>query len=560
MSKVTEVASDVKKGNSHPSGSEDKYKTTPTTAIKSILKKSNEETSKQSNLKDSSEDSTEKRATVDDSARPDSNSIETFDDIEQPFASLTDEEKQIIGLMSRPSSVSNNLSTYESLDAKINPVSNAISVASFNYKASTSTNIENEAVVSSESAKTNLNDACKDVQVKEQAMKDASQKASLCSDEKEKMANEILTDPCHDRMAEKHELTFTEEKFDTFSKDKSNLSTEEKSDKISRKRKSVQLNTTTTTKTKTLREGRIDDVPSSDVIFKKRKSQQLPCVTDAVSPDSLVKGSEDLRELKHLKANDGCIKQEATTLDKFFKSASKSFQQIEVSMKTSSRIKNSTPEDVAYVIPKKHKHDVDGAVTLNRKNPAKEVPVESTHGLKKTVKISDAELNFFGTTKKAPKSSKVEKQKNRKEKASPVKTSKGSKLELEAKGLDKCKELKQKFSKGVTILVSDDSDASGPARDSSSEEDNHLKRIWDEYEPQHDCAWVEDSPVKSPVKELQKKKMLPAAAAVPLTAEEKQASLADTLGLGKKQRVAHSASHVSRSENWTVDYMIYTFP
>ena len=113
--------------------------------------------------------------------------------------------------------------------------------------------------------------------------------------------------------------------------------------------------------------------------------------------------------------------------------------------------------------------------------------------------------------------------------------------------MDKRKDLKRKFSKGVTILISDDSDALSTANaDSSSEEDSHLKQIWDEYDPEPDFALVEESPVKSQtqtVTEVQRKKTYAAAAAA--TASEEKPSMADTLGFGKKQRVAHTANHVS---------------
>ena len=93
-------------GNSN----EDKFPTTTTTAIKGILKRSNEEISgydQQSTVEESLpvDSLDQKKATISSDGATDSN-VEMFDpdDSEQPFASLTDEEKKIIGLTGCPPS------------------------------------------------------------------------------------------------------------------------------------------------------------------------------------------------------------------------------------------------------------------------------------------------------------------------------------------------------------------------------------------------------------------------------------------------------------------------
>lgn len=524
----------------HFGHNEGKHEINSTTAVRGILKRPQQDAVKESNPEVSlAAESVDQTTTVSNSATTDRNSTETFDsdDTDQPFASLTDEEKQIIGLLSHPPSVSSNLGTGKSSDAKTAPLSNAIDVSSINSDTlssiSSDTSAEasklgKEGVVTCEPDDVNKTDAYKEAQVIE-AKKSSSDKAVNSSDVKEKVEDELPRDSGGNSTGQ--------------TQDVAGANSNEKSDTSSRKRKSVQLKTSTST-TKTTFEGIKDETPKLDVTSKKRKSQQLPCVKDHCSPES--KSAEEVNEVKHSKANESCIKQE-TKLHQILKSSSKLFEGIDCSKKILSSSKDSMVQDMAHS-PKKEKPVSDSPTTLKRKTPVKESPIENTHVPKKKINVCEAEINFFSPAKKVSKSSKVEKGKKHisKEKTPLVINTKVTRLGT--KGLEKSKDSKQKFSKGVTILISDESDSFSAATcESSSEEDSHLKQIWDDFEPQNDnIVMVEDSqsPVKTLAPNLSRKKMSPVALVA--TDIDKQPSLVNTLGLGKKQRVAHAASHVSR--------------
>jgi len=486
---------------------------TSVTAIKGILKRPKEDrTSKLSSTEDSSrvESANQLRTTITSSTIIEKKNTEAFDldDTEQPFASLTDEEKQIIGLVSHPpiiiASGTDVLGANKSSDSKTFLASSPTNISSCNSNTSAAAAIGKQGVGSSEQ------DASNEAEVVE--FKNSSSDKSLpCSEVKEEAADELLTNSSQGCTEQRHDLTVNKEKADT----------------SSRKRKSVQLK-----------------APLLDVTCKKRKSQQLLCVTDCLPTEPAAKYMEEVSELKNLKGHESSIKPE-TTLDQFLKSSSKSLEEIDYSMKKSLLGKGSTTQGNGHSLSKEQKCILNNAVTLKQKTSVKESSVENTHIPKKKANIADAEINFFGSTKKSIKNSKVEKEKRRKEKTPTVKTSKDT--NLETKELRKSKALKQKFSKGITILISDDSDTFSPAHcESSSEEDSHLKRIWDDFEPQNDSVSVEDSssPIKHQKQNLSGKKMPPGAAKANGT--EKQTSLVDTLGLGKKQRVAHTSNHLPR--------------
>jgi len=487
---------------------------TSVTAIKGILKRPKEDrTSKLSSTEDSSrvESANQLRTTITSSTIIEKKNTEAFDldDTEQPFASLTDEEKQIIGLVSHPpiiiASGTDVLGANKSSDSKTFLASSPTNISSCNSNTSAAAAIGKQGVVSSEQ------DASNEAEVVE--FKNSSSDKSLpCSEVKEEAADELLTNSSQGCTEQPHDLTVNKEKAET----------------SSRKRKSVQLK-----------------APLLDVTCKKRKSQQLLCVTDCFPTEPAAKYMEEVSELKNLKGHESSSKPE-TTLDQFLKSSSKSLEEIDYSMKKSLLGKGSTTQGNGHSLSKEQKCILNNAVTLKQKTSVKESSVENTHIPKKKANIADAEINFFGSTKKSIKNSKVEKEKRHKEKTPTVKTSKDT--NLETKELRKSKALKQKFSKGITILISDDSDTFSPAHcESSSEEDSHLKRIWDDFEPQNDSVSVEDSssPIKHQKQNLSGKKMSPGAAKANGT--EKQTSLVDTLGLGKKQRVAHTSNHVSSS-------------
>ena len=542
-------SSDIKAGSSvHQDGKPETSTTTTTasakttTAIKSILKKSGEEITKQSNHRDSPRPKQGKNTSMADSVRTEQSSTESFDDMEQPVASLTDEEKQIIGLMLHPPSISSDSGSGRSPETKNSLVADSSSPSSSNNCISALTNKGSKDVVACSEKAMNVNlhvtDTSNDVQIKVEISKDTTNKALVNSKGKEEMEVEMHVDSSSTLMAEKHDVAISGEN--------ANANIEEKTDKILKRRKSVPLKTSTTTKITTEPSAvQCQDKTSlSDVLSKKKKSLQLTCITDGSVSAGPSKDSKKVKESAILKGSEVCNKERpSTALDEFLKSASKSFQEIECSSKMSLIGKDTPVLEVPYVIPKKKKSTEGSAKTLKRKISMKDDSVETSPAAKKKV-ISEAEINFFGS-KKAQKGSKAERPKKSKEMLSPVKTARAAKVETGS--LDKRKDLKRKFSKGVTILISDDSDALSTANaDSSSEEDSHLKQIWDEYDPEPDFELVEESPVKSQtqtVTEVQSKKTYAAAAAA--TASEEKPSMADTLGFGKKQRVAHTANHVS---------------
>ena len=539
-------SSDIKAGSSvHQDGKPETSTTTTTasakttTAIKSILKKSGEEITKQSNHRDSPRPKQGKKTSMADSVRTEQSSTESFDDMEQPVASLTDEEKQIIGLMMHPPSISIDSGSGRSPETKNSPVADSSCPSSSNNCISAVTNKGSKDVVACSEKAMNVNlhvtDTSNDVQIKVEISKDTTNKALV---KKEEMEVEMHVDSSSTLMAEKHDVTISGEN--------ANANIEEKTDKILKRRKSVPLKTSTTTKitTKPSAVQCQDKTSLSDVVSKKKKSLQLTCITDGSVSAGPSKDSKKVKESAILKGSEVCNKERpSTALDEFLKSASKSFQEIECSTKMSVIGKDTPVLEVPYVIPKKKKPTDGSAKTLKRKISVKEDSVETSPVAKKKV-ISEAEINFFGS-KKEQKGSKAERPKKIKEMLYPVKTGRAAKVETGS--LDKRKDLKRKFSKGVTILISDDSDALSTANaDSSSEEDSHLKQIWDEYDPEPDFALVEESPVQSQtqtVTEVQRKKTYVAVAAA--TASEEKPSMADTLGFGKKQRVAHTANHVS---------------
>lgn len=494
-----------------------------TTTVKGILKKPHKDANKHSNLDDSlpvDQGTTAKVAIelVTDSSITETqgNATERFDsdDTEQPFASLTDEEKQIIGLMSPAPTGNNDLCTGKSSNAKITTVSNAANASSSNLHTSVPTNMakENQGIVSSEQADVNTADTYKETQVEE--VKNGSSGDSLiCFDVQKNTTDKMPTDSGQECAGQTNDLI---------------VAKEDAGELLSKERKSVQLKT-----------------PGLDVTSKKRrKSQSLPCVIDGFPTSSLEKCVKEDTKIKVLKGNEDFLKRE-TTLHQFLKSSSKLLEEIDCSMKKPSLGDDTTPREMtAHLSPlKKEKPVLDKAVSLKQKTPIKELPEENAHASLKKTNITETEINFFGPVKKASKSNKVDKEKKSKGKTPPVKTSKATKTE--ARGLEKSKDLKGKFSKGITILISDGSDTFSPPNcESSSEEDSHLKRIWDDFEPQTDSVVSKDSPspLKTHSQSSSGKMMSPVAALT--TDSRKQASLVNTLGLGKKQRVAHTANHV----------------
>ena len=498
---------------------EDKYSTTKT-AIKSILKRTNEQPSTEKSLPGDSLDQS-KTITSSNATKDDNEEMFDVDDTEQPFASLTEEEKKIIGLMACPSNGNgqSNLAVNKSTDS-MSPVSDLSAISSTYSHSSASTKSSkndtgDEGIMSSIQGDIDTHDTLNVVK-REQVTISSSQNERLNYINVPNVVDEV------DEMPEGSGLCCRSERPNL------NETTKEKSNKADkpRKRKSIQLQISD--------EGCQDKAPLKDIIAaKKRKSQQLPFVTTCSNNSHAVKDEERSKV-------ETCINQE-TTLQQFFMSTSKSPKGAEHSRKV-------TPSDISPGI-KRQKAVSDSPVKLKEKSPIKDLTKESVHVPKKKLAMTDAEINFFVPSKKAKKSDKVEKPKNDKEKTTPVKT---LKPKIEKKGLERNKILqktKPKTMVPVTILSSDDSNmCSTDNCDSSVEEQDSLKKIWDDFElPQNDDVIEEDIliqwPIKNQTQELSRKRM-PSTSTDAGT--EKQPSLVNALGLGKKQRIAHTSSHVSK--------------
>lgn len=534
---------------------EEKYTTsatTTTTTIKSILKKTNEEISvdnQLSSVEESVHNLDQKQAIASSHVTNNSSLIETFDadDTEQPFASLTDEEMKIIGLTACPSSVNSHdsdLTAVERTDLKKSPVSNSSSHS--NTSASTKL-LETDAdeykgAVSSNHGDINTTDAHKEAKMEQVKMGGSNEKLLDTNYKGVEDADGMQVDSGLDCVGEKHNLTITKERSG-------------KSDVKSRKRKSVQLQTSA--------EGSQDKTRLLHVVAKKRKSQQLPSGTTCSSHDlHAVKIEEDN---KVIKKNESGTNQD-TTLHQFFMSTSKSLEESDHSRKS---MLSSSSEDI-----KRHKAVFGSPVKLKDKSPVKQLTKGNFQIPKKKAIVSaEAEINFFGPKKKAVKIEKTEqqeaeinlfaspnkkviktekteiKQKRSKEKTKTLKASK-----LERRRLEKNKSLRKTEPKTtpITIFSSDESDMCSPSNNwgSSTEEDNCLMRIWNDYElPQNDDMLEEDleSPIKNQTQELPTRRRLSSTSTE--YGVEKPHTLVNTLGLGglgKKPRVAHASNQVSK--------------
>lgn len=492
---------------------------TNTAAIKGILKRPNEEISvddQQSTVAEDNLDQTEN--TITSNVITDSN-VEMFDadDSEQPFPSLTDEEKKIIGLTACPASG-------ESRSDLKSPLSNSSTLSSCNNTSacikSLGSNSSDKAVkLSYHEGDIKTTDAYMAIKV-EEVEEDNSIERIIDSNVKVKEESaEMSVDSRPDCVGKSHCLAVTNEK-------------SSKSDK-SRKRKSVPLQISD--------EGCRDKTLLLGTTTKKRKSLQLPFFANNCSIDPLPVKSEE--GSKAAKKNEGCINEE-TALQQFFMSTSKS---------TKSDHPKKSVLSISSQPLKVHKAVVHSPVKSEEKSPIKKSTKESVHHQpKRKHNLCETEINFFGPTKKALKTDKGEKQKKSNEKVSPVKTVKAHKREK--KGTDKSKSIQKTEPKittvtPITVFSSDESDMSSADNlDMNTEEHGLLKRIWDDFElpAQNDSFLEEDSqsPVKKQMHELPRKRILSTSKEA---SADKKPSMANALGLGKKQRIAHTSSHVSRA-------------
>ena len=408
-------------------------------------------------------------------------------DCEQPIASLTDEEMKIIGL-----------TTVSSTNLGQNSTSNASScIVSQSNSPVVGEFFENDTEGGGQ-MKSNLID----VNVTENYIAKEARIAQIKADSlakrlKSKAVKEkndsslVLESNCIEK---KQELIGGKEKYEV---------TQEKP----QRRKSVQLQISV--------EGDEDMKESLDIPAKKRKSQQLPCATSSSIHSSALK-SEDSN--KATKRKDSISKQEYK-LHELFLSASKSLEHTIHSSKS--------PMD----------------------NDSKDIKKGKANASKRKLSLAETEINFFGPSKRQNKTEKMEKQKKVKEEIAAVKTLKPKKLEN--RGLEKKNNFQktklQTSAKGLTMSSEDSDYMCSPAGgDSSHEENDSLRRIWNNFELPQDNLVIEkdsQSPVKKQAQESTRKRTL---SSVSNDSDViKQPSMADALGLGKKQRVAHMPSHVS---------------
>ena len=504
----------MKTGENHSSCDENKYET-KITEVKGILKRQTDE----GNEGSISEDSANSLATRSVESRPlatKENNTEEFesDDTDQPIASLTEEEKQIIGLFSQTACGSDSVCEDKSSDVRY--TASVEDVCSYDSSVKRNATLTKDGRVTSFNTSVSTNmpgiDDCDDVSSRDENEQDgtsikrepvevncggSADNTTPYSDAQEAIIEEMKTTSGQGGMSQTN---------DDLSNDKL----------FPKRRKSIQLKTALI-----------------DSSAKKRKSQQLLCVADPSSVNPVLKSEKESNKLDKILGNEDAIKCKST-LNKFLESKSKLWD----------KVKNMSTEEADSVNeegslsspPKKQKLDHSDASPLKKKSPLKDLSV------KKKVKLAEAEINFFDSTKKTSKGQKLEKS-NNKEKKLSVRTTKVTNHQ------SKSKDFKRKFAKGVTILVSDDSDTLSPANcQSSSEEESHLKRIWDDFEPNIDIPEFE--PELPPTRKTQamdstaKKVSQTTAPGTQPVNVKKPSSIVNTLGLGKKQRVAHTANHV----------------
>ena len=418
-------------------------------------------------------------------------------DCEQPIATLTDEEIKIIGLTT-VSSPGCSQTAVKSTNLGQNSTSNASScIVSQSNSPVVGGFFENDTEGEGQ-MKGNLIDVnVTETYIAKEARIAQIKADSLAKRLKSKAVKEknysslVLESNCIEK---KQELTGGKEKYEV---------TQEKQ----QRRKSVQLQISV--------EGDEDTKESLDIPAKKRKSQQLPCATSSSIHSSALK-SEDSN--KATKRKDSISKQEYK-LHELFLSASKSLEHTIHSSKS--------PMD----------------------NDSKDIKKGKANASKRKLSLAETEINFFGPSKRQNKTEKMEKQKKVKEEIAAVKTLKPKKLEN--RGLEKKNNFQktklQTSAKGLTMSSEDSDYMCSPAGgDSSHEENDSLRRIWNNFELPQDNLVIEkdsQSPVKKQAQESTRKRTL---SSVSDDSDViKQPSMADALGLGKKQRVAHMPSHVS---------------
>lgn len=518
------AVSQAKTGDTQSPCDENKHKTNAL-VIKSILKRPTDE-DKEGSTSGNSVNCADARSTEGRSSVAKGNRTDEFDgdDCDEPVTSLTDEEKQIIGFISQPSR-GNDFSGDKSSGANKIHVTPSLEDACGNTLNSNrdlliSTLAKGEGV---KDIDTSVVRNVPDVGNKEDATRDEETNEKKLDFQPVEVDCSAREDPivtCCDAME------ITEEKL---SKDSGqecagqtnddHANNEEVDRPLPKKRKSVQLKTA-----------------MMDQKSKKRKSQQLLCVTDCSSTNVGATSEKEGSKFNKLVGNKDALKGEST-LNKFLESSSKLWDK---DNDPSVTINDVTDKEAGTFSPLKKQSFGQNCDAGSLKSPDKD------SGAKKKVNIAEAEINFFGSAKKATSKSKKKEKDKSKEKILSAKSTKAN--NLETRGKAKLKDLRGKFVKGITILGSNDRDAFSSAckySEPSFEEDSHLKRIWDDFEPKTDSGEVEADPMlttRNQTVGISVKKE----SQTPVTDVEKKPLLVNALGLGKKQRIAHTANHLPR--------------
>ena len=431
------------------------------------------------------------------------------DDPDQPIASLTEEEKQIIGLFSHSASGSDGLCEDKSSDGRY--TTSVEDACGDDSSVNRNATLIKDANVTSVNASVSTNvpdiDYCDE---SEQDIKPEPVEVNCCVS----ADNTTVCSEAQDSMIE--ELKTTSGQGDMSQTNDELCNSEERDKLFPKRRKSIQLKT-----------------PLIDSSAKKRKSQQLLCVGDSSSINPGLKSERESNKFDKILGNEDAVKCKST-LNQFLESKPKLWDKVK-NMSTE-EADSLNEEGLFSSPPKKQKLDQSDCSPLKKKSPLKDVSA------KKKANLAEAEINFFDSPKKTSKGRKLEKS-NYKEKKLSVRTTKV--INHEPKG----KDFKRKFAKGVTILLSGDNDTLSPANcQSSSEEESHLKRIWDDFEPKIDIPEFEPEPLPSSKTQAlgstPKKVSQTTGPGVQPVNVKKQSSVVNTLGLGKKQRVAHTANHV----------------
>ena len=434
------------------------------------------------------------------------------DDTEQPFPSLTDEEKLIIGF---PIGANSKNRVHDSCPEKSGDlVKESASNSLVAETVDANFSCENKIAKQGDRGIDHANSCRSNVAVKEEV------KEIHESNSNERVLGEGLREETKKETIDLGESPGCENKNVDFANDKS-------SKMFALKRKSIHLDIS-------LEEG-TQVKTTADLlcsVSKKRKSQQLPCNVDNFLQDKKLntKGSGFEESVIN-----------KTVTKRKFQCNSSFFEKVCDSGK------------LLFGTKGKHKNNTISALNENKmcfgdvQNMGEKTATKQSSAKKAT--ISEAGIDFFGLSKNLVKQSKTDKKKLDEAVPSSSQTSKPK----QSSPVKKVQETKKPDTKKpqttcITVESSDESDICSPVfSDSSPEEEDQLKRIWNDFEPQP--LSIDEKVVPSPIKKQVQVEQPTTNRATkrPLDKADarKEPLLVDTLGLGKKQRVAHAPNHVS---------------